>query len=177
MVLSHPTPILVSRTIRGLKKYSNPKMGAAVEADYTIKPENTTPAISMSEFPLLLKNYDKREVYLCDRWEQYTNNKTCSSCTDKSFHTHPFWLRTPRARPEIVYLIWGNQPRQTLKSFQPRSRCMGQTDTASGKDWTQWNAGPQSHWLPHRVYRSRNSSGEVTTRGRKRICVCHSVAR
>jgi hypothetical protein len=43
-------------------------MGAAEEADYTIKPENATPTIPMSEFPLLLKNYDKRKVYLCDGW-------------------------------------------------------------------------------------------------------------
>jgi H/ACA ribonucleoprotein complex subunit 4 len=35
-------------------------MGAAEEADYAIKPENATPNISMSDFPLLLKNYDKR---------------------------------------------------------------------------------------------------------------------
>ena len=34
-------------------------MGAAEEADYSIKPENATPTIPMSEFPLLLKNYDK----------------------------------------------------------------------------------------------------------------------
>jgi hypothetical protein len=38
-------------------------MGVMEEADYTIKPENATPAIPMSEFPLLLKNYDKREVH------------------------------------------------------------------------------------------------------------------
>jgi hypothetical protein len=36
-------------------------MAAAEEAEYTIKPENATATISMSEFPLLLKNYDKRE--------------------------------------------------------------------------------------------------------------------
>jgi H/ACA ribonucleoprotein complex subunit 4 len=34
-------------------------MGAAEEAEYSIKPENVTPAIPTSEWPLLLKNYDK----------------------------------------------------------------------------------------------------------------------
>jgi hypothetical protein len=34
-------------------------MGEAEEADYTIKPENTIPTIPMSDFPLLLQNYDK----------------------------------------------------------------------------------------------------------------------
>lgn len=36
-------------------------MSKAVEAgDFSIKPENVTPAIPTSEWPLLLKNYDKR---------------------------------------------------------------------------------------------------------------------
>ena len=41
-------------------------MGAAEEeADYSIKPENSAPAIPTSEWPLLLKNYDKcMELYL-----------------------------------------------------------------------------------------------------------------
>ena len=30
------------------------------EADYAIKPEATTPALDTSEWPLLLKGYDKR---------------------------------------------------------------------------------------------------------------------
>jgi H/ACA ribonucleoprotein complex subunit 4 len=35
-------------------------MGAVEEeADYSIKPENVTPTIPTSEWPLLLKNYDK----------------------------------------------------------------------------------------------------------------------
>lgn len=34
----------------------------AEEVEYSIKPENVTPAISTSEWPLLLKHYDKREV-------------------------------------------------------------------------------------------------------------------
>jgi hypothetical protein len=36
-------------------------MDVVEKAEYTIKPENATPSIPMSEFPLLLKNYDKRE--------------------------------------------------------------------------------------------------------------------
>jgi hypothetical protein len=34
----------------------------AEEVEYSIKPENVTPAIPTSEWPLLLKNYDKREI-------------------------------------------------------------------------------------------------------------------
>jgi hypothetical protein len=43
------------------------KMGAAEEVEYSIKPENSTPAIPTSEWPLLLKNYDKCMLFLlCD---------------------------------------------------------------------------------------------------------------
>jgi H/ACA ribonucleoprotein complex subunit 4 len=31
------------------------------EVDYSIKPEAVTPAVDTSTWPLLLKNYDKRE--------------------------------------------------------------------------------------------------------------------
>jgi hypothetical protein len=34
----------------------------AEEVEYSIKPENVTPAIPTSEWPLLLKHYDKREI-------------------------------------------------------------------------------------------------------------------
>lgn len=34
----------------------------AEEVEYSIKPENVTPAIPTSEWPLLLKNYDKRKI-------------------------------------------------------------------------------------------------------------------
>jgi len=34
-------------------------MGNAEEVEYSIKPENATAAIDYSQFPLLLKNYDK----------------------------------------------------------------------------------------------------------------------
>jgi len=33
---------------------------AKEDVDYTIKPEAVTPSIPTSEWPLLLKNYDKR---------------------------------------------------------------------------------------------------------------------
>ena len=36
-------------------------MGAAEEGDFAIKPENAAPPIPTSEWPLLLKNYDKCE--------------------------------------------------------------------------------------------------------------------
>lgn len=32
------------------------------EEDYTIKPQAVTPAVDTSDWPLLLKNYDKREL-------------------------------------------------------------------------------------------------------------------
>jgi len=33
------------------------------EVDYSIKPEAVTPAVDTSTWPLLLKNYDKREQF------------------------------------------------------------------------------------------------------------------
>jgi H/ACA ribonucleoprotein complex subunit 4 len=35
-------------------------MAKVEEGDFSIKPENVTPQIPTSEWPLLLKNYDKR---------------------------------------------------------------------------------------------------------------------
>jgi hypothetical protein len=35
------------------------------KGDFSIKPENATPAISAADWPLLLKNYDKREFEKC----------------------------------------------------------------------------------------------------------------
>ena len=35
------------------------KMGVEEDGDYSIKPENIAPPIPTSEWPLLLKNYDK----------------------------------------------------------------------------------------------------------------------
>jgi H/ACA ribonucleoprotein complex subunit 4 len=35
-------------------------MSKVEDADFSIKPENVTPNIPTSEWPLLLKNYDKR---------------------------------------------------------------------------------------------------------------------
>jgi H/ACA ribonucleoprotein complex subunit 4 len=37
------------------------KVEKAEEVDYAIKPENVTSVIPTSEWPLLLKNYDKRQ--------------------------------------------------------------------------------------------------------------------
>jgi len=34
------------------------------EADYSIKPEAVTPAVDTSSWPLLLRSYDKRTVFL-----------------------------------------------------------------------------------------------------------------
>jgi len=33
------------------------------EQDYSIKPQAVTPAVDTSNWPLLLKNYDKRKFY------------------------------------------------------------------------------------------------------------------
>lgn len=35
---------------------------AKADVEYSIKPEAVTPAIPTSEWPLLLKNYDKRKL-------------------------------------------------------------------------------------------------------------------
>lgn len=35
---------------------------AKVDVEYAIKPEAVTPALDTSTWPLLLKNYDKREL-------------------------------------------------------------------------------------------------------------------
>lgn len=55
------------------------------EVDFSIKPESVTRAIPTSEWPLLLKNYDKRTVYpakampLAVRAEDFGPSKTDDS--------------------------------------------------------------------------------------------------
>ncbi len=34
-----------------------------VEVDYSIKPEAVSPVVDTSQWPLLLKNYDKRKLF------------------------------------------------------------------------------------------------------------------
>lgn len=48
------TLIIMSKEVAVVKKGSE-------EDEYTIKPQATTPALDTSSWPLLLKNYDKRE--------------------------------------------------------------------------------------------------------------------
>lgn len=40
-------------------------MGEVEKGDFSIKPENVATPINYADFPLLLKNYDKRIVPLC----------------------------------------------------------------------------------------------------------------
>ena len=65
-------------------------MGAAEEVDYAIKPENATPNISMSDFPLLLKNYDKRTC-TSQGGEKILLTLTSQSLYDRTT-SHPFHL-------------------------------------------------------------------------------------
>jgi hypothetical protein len=54
-------------------------------ADFSIKPESVTPSIPTSEWPLLLKNYDKRESRLLqvvsqENSRRFLNTKQISTC-------------------------------------------------------------------------------------------------
>jgi hypothetical protein len=48
-------PFKMSKDVAVVKKTTTE------EEEYTIKPQATTPSLDTSEWPLLLKNYDKRE--------------------------------------------------------------------------------------------------------------------
>lgn len=50
------------------EKQKRQQGGAAQEPDYSIKSQDTAPAVDTSSWPLLLKNYDK----LCVRTGHYT---------------------------------------------------------------------------------------------------------
>lgn len=40
-------------------------VAAQPDVDYTIKPQAITPSVDTSDWPLLLKNYDKRRTFRC----------------------------------------------------------------------------------------------------------------
>ena len=82
--------------------------------EFAIQPQATAPAIDTSEWPLLLKDYDKRES------PTGGNASRCmlipkSSRSNRPFHPNPRRLQPAVARPQILHLLWRHQPRQTFK--------------------------------------------------------------
>lgn len=93
------------------------------EEEYSIKPQAVTPAIDTSSWPLLLKNYDKRERRQCFARRSVLSGETlltcCSACENGPFHTDSQWLLPVEARHQVVHQLWRDQSRQALEPVQP----------------------------------------------------------
>ena len=85
-------------------------MGVAEEAEYSIKPENVGPKYDYSDWPLLLKNYDKcaNILYFSPSKSQVLIPR--SACADGSLHAHSLRLRALEARSKILHLLRCHQP-------------------------------------------------------------------
>jgi hypothetical protein len=72
-------------------------MGAAEEPEYSIKPENVTPAIPTSEWPLLLKNYDKCTISAHSAITELSLTMVDSTRAHRPLHPHSLRLHTAQA--------------------------------------------------------------------------------
>lgn len=105
------------------------QVGKVDEVDYAIKPENVTPAIPTSEWPLLLKNYDKRELPEHGAAPGTRQLTSCGSTRENwAFHTHPMWMHAVETRPQILHLLRRHQLGQALQPLQSRGGGMGQAN-------------------------------------------------
>lgn len=86
------------------------------EADYSIKPEASTPALNTSDWPLLLKSYDKCNDESCDAGIGCSCADLNSTCPYWSFYPNSLRMYSSKTRPQIVYQFWCDQPRQ---AFEP----------------------------------------------------------
>ena len=82
------------------------------EVDYAIKPQNLTPAVDTSDWPLLLKSYDKRKDQVPTALVVHTLIMSiCTSpCPHRSFHSHSQRLHASEARPQILHQLRCHQP-------------------------------------------------------------------
>jgi hypothetical protein len=80
------------------------------DVDYSIKPEAVVPAVDTSTWPLLLKNYDKREFDLgsMDRnirgcvCELHANSCLNSSRSHWTLHPNPERLHATQERSQVI---------------------------------------------------------------------------
>jgi hypothetical protein len=112
------------------------KAAAEDGQDYSIKPQAAVPSIDTSSWPLLLKNYDKREslwvfwspsrsssdwvavvghgswAHLALRMETSVLTwEICSTCANRPLHPNPQWQLPIEAGHQVVHLIRCYQPR------------------------------------------------------------------
>lgn len=114
-------------TIRDTMEVAVTKKSKADDSqDYAIKPQAVTPSIDTSTWPLLLKNYDKREYQLIGlgfrqgtregkrrrrmKQRKLTSIDFASSRPHRSLHPDPQWQLAFEARPQVVHLIRCHQP-------------------------------------------------------------------
>ena len=79
---------------------------AKEEVDYTIKPEAAAPSISTADWPLLLKNYEKRTFDIMpflssalqmDLFSGMVTDLSFSDGQDWTLYPHSGWLRSYEA--------------------------------------------------------------------------------
>lgn len=80
------------------------------ETDYSIKPQNSTPALDTSSWPLLLKGYSDRKTLHLWLLEALQLINASSAHSNRAFHAHSVWLHSTEARPEILHQLRCDQP-------------------------------------------------------------------
>jgi hypothetical protein len=102
---------------------------AQQQGDFLIKPETVQPVLSTSEWPLLLKNYDK----LLIRSSHFTPIPSGCSPLKRDIASYIKWAFTMisiRVLTVIYRQVGRYQPRQTVQPFFSRSCRMAQTNLA-----------------------------------------------
>lgn len=70
--------------------------------DYTIKPQATAPAIDTSEWPLLLKHYDRCMTARTFFLKTILTIRSCSTCPNWPFRSYSSWLYAIEERLEAI---------------------------------------------------------------------------
>ncbi len=146
------------------------------EADYTIKPEATTPAVDTSSWPLLLKDYNKLLVRTghftpipvgCTPLKRDLKSYIASGVINLDKPSNP-------SSHEVV--AWVKRMLRYVKEwFRERSICAKNNQGRENR--TQWYIGPQGYWMSHCLYRSRNTTCQIAARSRKGICLRNPTTR
>lgn len=104
--------------------YASPKMAdvkgtsSNQEDEFAIKPQAVTPALDTSNWPLLLKNYDKRTMVSSDYYSHDQAGPSpltsSSTCPNGPFHPHPERLLPVEEGHQVLHFERCHQSRQAL---------------------------------------------------------------
>ena len=119
--------------------------------DQIIKPEAVTPNVNTSDWPLLLKNWDRRMLSHAVINKAEADHKS-SPCPHRPLHTHPRWLHSSAPRPQTIHLLRRHQPRQALQPLLTRSRRLAEAHSPRRPHRPLRHTRPESHRMSDCVH-------------------------